>query len=151
MSFVQADLSFMSSVNRRLDLRRSSPILYCLEHTQTCLYLNHVQVKPMSIGMSAGGPDKSQSKRVELWTKNVLDYTQWLLDDLCQSGGTSGAQSQNMSSSGASVEREPDVLTKWRYVVRLAQWHYTEGLLNRTQVVDWALKQLQVQEFVNDI
>ena len=101
----------------------------------------------MSIGMSAGGPDKSQSKRVELWTKNVLDYTQWLLDDLCQPGGASGAQSQILSTSGTSVEREPDVLTKWRYVVRLAQWHYTEGLLNRTQVVDWALKQLQVQEF----
>jgi hypothetical protein len=94
----------------------------------------------MSIGMSAGGPDKSQSKRVELWTKNVLDYTQWLLDDLCQPGGPSGAQSQILSTSGATVEREPDVLTKWRYVVRLA-----EGLLNRTQVVDWALRQLQVQ------
>lgn len=110
------------------------------------IYLN--QVKPMSIGMSAGGPDKSQSKRVELWTKNVLDYTQWLLDDLCQPGGPSGAQSQILSTSGATVEREPDVLTKWRYVVRLAQWHYTEGLLNRTQVVDWALRQLQEKESV---
>lgn len=99
----------------------------------------------MSIGMSAGGPDKSQSKRVDLWTKNVLEYIQTLLDDLCQAGGASGSRSQVLPTRSALVEKEPDVLTKWRYVVRLAQWHYTEGLLNRTQVVDWTLKQLQVE------
>ncbi|XP_024364387.1 mediator of RNA polymerase II transcription subunit 12 [Physcomitrium patens] len=110
------------------------------------IYLN--QVKPMSIGMSAGGPDKSQSKRVELWTKNVLEYTQSLLDDLCQTGGASGSHSQILSVRGDSVENEPDLLAKWRYIVGLAQWHYTEGLLNRTQVVDWALKQLQEKESV---
>ncbi|XP_024382046.1 mediator of RNA polymerase II transcription subunit 12 isoform X2 [Physcomitrium patens] len=108
------------------------------------IYLN--QVKPMSIGMSAGGPDKSQSKRVDLWTKNVLEYIQTLLDDLCQAGGASGSRSQVLPTRSALVEKEPDVLTKWRYVVRLAQWHYTEGLLNRTQVVDWTLKQLQDKE-----
>lgn len=97
--------------------------------------------------MSAGGPDKSQAKRVEVWTKNMLEYTQWLLDDLCQPGGAPGAQPRILSTSGDSAEREPDVLTKWRYIVRLAHWHYKEGLLNRTQVVDWTLKQLQVQQF----
>ncbi|XP_073393567.1 mediator of RNA polymerase II transcription subunit 12 [Physcomitrium patens] len=110
--------------------------------------LVYFQVKPMSIGMSAGGPDKSQSKRVGLWTKNVLEYTQSLLDDLCQTGGASGSHSQILSVRGDSVENEPDLLAKWRYIVSLEQWHYIEGLLNRTQVVDWALKQLQEKESV---
>lgn len=98
----------------------------------------------MSIGMSAGGPDKSQSKRVDLWTKNVLEYAQSLLDDVCQPGSALQSHSQLMFAGRDSADGEPDVLEKWHYVVSLAHWHYSEGLLHRTQVVDWALKQLQV-------
>lgn len=117
-------------------------------YPSTCVLtlVSSFQVKPMSIGMSAGGPDKSQSKRVENWTKNLLEYAQWLLDDLCQSGGA--PRTQFMSAGGVSSDAEPDVYTKWRYIVRLAQWHYSEGLLHRTLVVDWALKLLKVKKFM---
>jgi hypothetical protein len=93
--------------------------------------------------MSAGGPDKSQLKRVDLWTNNVVEYAQSLLDDLCLPGAVQ-AHPGFITAGGDPAEGEQELLSKWRYVVRLAQWHYSEGLLHRTQVIDWALKQLQV-------
>lgn len=102
-----------------------------------------IQVRPIPIGMSAGGPDKSQLKRVDLWTNNVVEYAQSLLDDLCLPGAAQ-AHPGFITAGGDPAEGELELLSKWRYVVRLAQWHYSEGLLHRTQVIDWALKQLQV-------
>jgi hypothetical protein len=97
----------------------------------------------MPIGMSAVGPDKSQLKRVELWTSNLLDYAQSLLDEMCMLGA-SQAHPGIVVAGGDLTEGQLEVLTKWRYLVCLTQWHYSEGLLHRTQVTDWVLKQLQV-------
>jgi len=47
-----------------------------------------LQVRPLSSGMSVGGQDKAQEKRVELWTKVVIDYLQCILDECCQNDGT---------------------------------------------------------------
>jgi hypothetical protein len=106
-----------------------------------------IQVRSIPIGMSAGGPDKSQLKRVDLWTNNVVEYAQSLLDDLCLPGAVQ-AHPGFITAGGDPAEGEQELLSKWRYVVRLAQWHYSEGLLHRTQVIDWALKQLQEKETV---
>ncbi|BFI43571.1 hypothetical protein MPTK2_Ug00450 [Marchantia polymorpha subsp. ruderalis] len=117
------------------------------------MYLN--QVRPLSIGMSAGGPDKSQAKRVELWTKDVLEYAQTLLDELTSThtAAVSSRQSPKLQQGGDNAQQttdsgESEAQLKWRYLVRLAQWHHSEGLLHRAQVVDWALKQLQEKESV---
>ncbi|CAM6106401.1 unnamed protein product [Calypogeia fissa] len=115
------------------------------------MYLN--QVRPMSIGMSAGGPDKSQSKRVELWTKDVLEYAQSVLEEFCNASRqsstslyTTNQQQQAGGGEGGRDGAEVDLQAKWRYMVRLAQWHHSEGLIHRTQLVDWVLKQLQEKE-----
>ncbi|BBN20580.1 hypothetical protein Mp_Vg00710 [Marchantia polymorpha subsp. ruderalis] len=117
------------------------------------LYLN--QVRPLSIGMSAGGPDKSQAKRVELWTKDVLEYAQSLLDEFCtiQAASITSRHSpkpvhgSDVGQSSTEVG-ESELQVKWRYLLRLAHWHHSEGLLHRVQLVDWALKQLQEKESV---
>lgn len=120
------------------------------------------QVRPLSIGISAGGQDKTQAKRVELWTKDVIDYLQCILDESCQNDGTvstlynrespqmllgvSGQHQGVDSSQTATDSEEPSLYTKWCYMVRILHWHYAEGLLQRPQVIDWVLSQLQKKE-----
>lgn len=124
------------------------------------LYLN--QVRPLSIGMSSGGGDKSQQKRVELWTKDVLEYMQFLLDEKVQHGETgfaglgrdnyallplSGtAQQANNFTQGNVEPEDPPLQKKWHYMLQILLLHFSEGLLNRAQVIDWVLKQLQERE-----
>ena len=110
--------------------------------------------------MSGGGADKSQQKRVELWTKEVLEYMQSLLDELCQheetqisAGGrdsgtilptNSSSQKLNNLSHGSIDEEEPPLVKRWHYMYHVLQLHMSEGLLHRAEVIDWVLKQLQV-------
>ncbi|KAJ7529621.1 hypothetical protein O6H91_15G058800 [Diphasiastrum complanatum] len=116
------------------------------------MYLN--QIRPASIGMAAGGVDKSQTKRLDLWTKDFLEYAQSLLDEVFQNGGAAtgscGMSSQGgESAQGHSDAAELDMHAKWRYIMRLLQWHCAEGLLARSQVVDWALRQIQEKDSVD--
>lgn len=122
-------------------------------------YLN--QVRP-PIGMSAGGQDKTQAKRMDLWTKDVIDYLQCILDESCQNDGTvstlynrespqmllgSSGQHQGGDSSQTTTDsEEPSLYIKWCYMVRILYWHYAEGLLQRPQVIEWVLSQLQEKE-----
>ncbi|KAI5076641.1 hypothetical protein GOP47_0009111 [Adiantum capillus-veneris] len=124
------------------------------------LYLN--QVRPLSIGMSSGGGDKSQHRRVELWTKDVLEYMQSLLDEKVQHGDTglvalgrencallplSGpSQQANDFTQGTPEMEDPPLHKKWHYMLQILLMHFSEGLLNRPQVIDWVLKQLQERE-----
>ncbi|KAL3675105.1 hypothetical protein R1sor_025053 [Riccia sorocarpa] len=112
------------------------------------VYLN--QVRPLSIGISSGGPDKSQTKRLELWTKEVLEYAQTLLDECCSSHPTSiSSHKQGADAAqGSSDNGELELQVKWRYFIRLVQWQLSEGLLHRQQFVDWSLKQLQEKDSV---
>lgn len=121
------------------------------------LYLN--QVRPLSIGMSSGGGDKSQQKRVEMWTKDVLEYMQLLLDEQSQHGDTgfgafgrenctllplsSTSQQASEFTQGSLDVEDPPLQKKWHYMLQLLLLHFSEGLLHRTQVIDWLLKQLQ--------
>ncbi|KAJ0818282.1 hypothetical protein HanLR1_Chr00c0367g0745031 [Helianthus annuus] len=43
---------------------------------------------------------------------------------------------------------EPSLHFKWWYVVRIIQWHYAEGLLLPSLIIDWLLNQLQEKELL---
>ncbi|XP_015899766.4 mediator of RNA polymerase II transcription subunit 12 [Ziziphus jujuba] len=125
-------------------------------------YLN--QVRPSSAGVTSGASDKSQLSRTELWTKDVIDYLQYLLDEFFsrnnfQSTSHSRDRSPQMFYAGSVQQRgdpnsagldgeEPSLHFKWWYVVRLLQWHHAEGLLLPSLIIDWVLIQLQEKELL---
>ncbi|KAF8107090.1 hypothetical protein N665_0126s0010 [Sinapis alba] len=122
-------------------------------------YLN--QVRPSSASISSGTPDKTQTTRSEQWTKDVIDYLQYLLDELLSRNNSYPSQQtrdrspqmlytgsmQKISPSSASLYGEETSLhLKWWYMVRLLLWHYSEGLLFPNLLVDWVLRLLQEKE-----
>ncbi|EFJ25962.1 hypothetical protein SELMODRAFT_441953 [Selaginella moellendorffii] len=106
-------------------------------------YLN--QVRPAS----SAGADKSHGKRLEQWTRDVLDYAQSVLDEICSNA--SRAALAQAYDSVQSVETDLDGHAKWHYIVRLVQWQYAEGLLQQSHVVEWALKQIQEKESLDGL
>ncbi|KAK4268798.1 hypothetical protein QN277_022036 [Acacia crassicarpa] len=121
-------------------------------------YLN--QVRSGSASISSGvAADKAQLSRSENWTKDVVDYLQSLLDEFISKNASNPTHSsrdcsQQMHHAGSLQHRsdpvssvsdngEPSVYFKWRYAVRLLQWHHAEGLLLPSLVIDWVLNQLQ--------
>ncbi|KAG9139463.1 hypothetical protein Leryth_020698 [Lithospermum erythrorhizon] len=55
----------------------------------------------------------------------------------------SGSMQHRGESDSTSVNGdEPSLHFKWWYVVRILQWHHTEGLLIPSLVIDWVLNQL---------
>ncbi|KAF9613946.1 hypothetical protein IFM89_013481 [Coptis chinensis] len=123
-------------------------------------YLN--QVRPLSTSVSSGGTDKTHSARSELWTKDVIEYLQYLLEEFfSKDGSLSTPQGRDQSpqmllagsvhlkgdSSLALLEGdEPSLHFKWWYMVRILQWHHTEGLLIPSHIVEWVLSQIQEKE-----
>ncbi|MCL7044485.1 hypothetical protein MKW94_030526 [Papaver nudicaule] len=123
-------------------------------------YLN--QVRPGSTSVSPGAPDKTQLARSELWTKDVIEYLQYLLDefgtkDVSFSSAQRREQSspntllsgsvQNKGSDSASTAlpdgEGPPIQFKWWYMVRILQSHNAERLLIPSHIIDWVLLQLQ--------
>ncbi|KAJ4955227.1 hypothetical protein NE237_012010 [Protea cynaroides] len=122
-------------------------------------YLN--QVRPTFANVSSGPADKPQSGRTELWTKDVIDYLQVLLEEFLSKNGSLSApycrdQSAQMLLAGSVHQgdtaptlpdgEEPSLHFKWWYMVRILQWHHVEGLLLPSCVIDWLLSQLQEKE-----
>ncbi|KAL0712399.1 hypothetical protein Bca4012_019377 [Brassica carinata] len=122
-------------------------------------YLN--QVRPSSASISSGTPDKTQTTRCEQWTKDVIEYLQYLLDELLSRNNSHPSQQtrdrspqmlytgsmQKISTASASLYGEETSLHfKWWYVVRLLQWHHVEGLLLPNLIVDWVLRLLQEKD-----
>ncbi|VVB06803.1 unnamed protein product [Arabis nemorensis] len=122
-------------------------------------YLN--QVRPSSAAISSGTSDKSQTTRCEQWTKDVIEYLQYLLDELLSRNSSYPAQQtrdrspqmlytgsmQKISPASAShYGEETSLYFKWWYMVRLLQWHHAEGLLFPNLIVDWVLRLLQEKE-----
>ncbi|KAL4191508.1 hypothetical protein AMTRI_Chr07g30320 [Amborella trichopoda] len=120
-------------------------------------YLNQVRPVP------SGGPDKTQSNRTELWTKDVIDYLQHLLYEFLHNEGSHSVphsrdhspQTQLLGTGqhhgGDSIQvisdgEEPALQFKWWYMVQIIQWHYAEGLLLPSQIIEWVLSQLQENE-----
>ncbi|KAL5981470.1 hypothetical protein ACLOJK_015532 [Asimina triloba] len=122
-------------------------------------YLN--QVRPASTSVSAGVLDK-QFPRSELWTKDVIEYLQHLLDEFFAKDGSllvSLAKDQSPqtllagsvlhkcdSLSATAAGEEPALQFKWWYMVRVLQWHHAEGLLLSSYIIEWVLNQLQEKE-----
>lgn len=122
-------------------------------------YLN--QVRPGSAVISSGVPDRSHLSRAELWTKDVIDYLQSLLDEFRRNNYNSNShlreRSPQMLYAGPTQQKgeaasstldadEPSLHFKWWYMVRLLQWHHTEGLVLPSPIIDWVLGQLQDKE-----
>ncbi|XP_038681797.1 mediator of RNA polymerase II transcription subunit 12-like [Tripterygium wilfordii] len=123
-------------------------------------YLN--QVRPGSAGISSGPPDKTHLSRTELWTKDITEYLQHLLDEFVSRNNSHSmphsrdrssqmlypmsAQNKRDPASAILDGEEPSLHFKWWYVVRLLQWHHVEGLIFPSLIVDWALRQLQEKE-----
>ncbi|KAF2315304.1 hypothetical protein GH714_038774 [Hevea brasiliensis] len=123
-------------------------------------YLN--QVRPSSASISSGTPDKTQLSRTEVWTKDVIEYLQILLDEFFSRNNSysaphTKARSPQMLYAGSVQHRsdpapvfidgeEPSLHFKWWYVVRLLHWHHAEGLLLPTVIIDWVLSQLQEKD-----
>ncbi|KAI4378004.1 hypothetical protein MLD38_015551 [Melastoma candidum] len=123
-------------------------------------YLNQVRTSSSS---SSSTPDKSQLSRSEVWTKDVIDYMQYLLDEFVKNNylftSLRKDQSPQMLYGGHLTVKmegvtspvdgeEPSLHFKWWYMVRLMQWHNSEGLLLPSPIVDWVLAQLQDKELL---
>ncbi|KAE9605402.1 putative mediator complex, subunit Med12 [Lupinus albus] len=123
------------------------------------IYLN--QVRPGSVGISSGTADKIQLSRSEVWSKDVINYLQTLLDDFF-SKNTSHSTPRSTHTRERSLQMpytvsmqhksdpllsvsddEPSLHFRWWYIVRLLQWHHAEGLLLPSLVIDWVFSQLQ--------
>lgn len=119
-----------------------------------------MQVRPGSASISSGAPEKAQLSRTELWTKDVIDYMQHLLDEffsrnnfhstphgrdrLTQVPYAGSLQHRSDLSSAVLDGEEPSLHFKWWYMARLLQWHHAERLLLPSLIIDWVLNQLQV-------
>ncbi|RWR91721.1 mediator of RNA polymerase II transcription subunit 12-like protein isoform X1 [Cinnamomum micranthum f. kanehirae] len=122
-------------------------------------YLN--QVRPTSSSVSSGTPDRTLLARTELWTKDVIEYLQCLLEEYTSTslsyGRDQSSQTLLVSSAqhkGGSLPviadgEEPTLQFKWRYMVRILQWHQAEGLLFCSHIIEWVLSQLQGKESVD--
>ena len=118
--------------------------------------------RPTSNSISTGASDNQRSNQ---WTKDVVEYLQQILDEFCLKEGavvppsfreqsspglTAGTNQIKMKtevSPAAGDAEEPLVHFKWRYMVRLIQWHLTEELLVPSVLVEWLFNQLQVLMF----
>ncbi|KAK7274439.1 hypothetical protein RIF29_15527 [Crotalaria pallida] len=129
-------------------------------------YLN--QVRPGSVGISSGTADKIQLSRSEVWTKDVMNYLQTLLDEFLSknishstphSAPHSRERSPQIPYTGSMQHKsdpllsvsdgeEPSLHFRWWYIVRLLQWHHAEGLLLPSLVIDWVLIQLQEKDLL---
>ncbi|XP_078430836.1 RNA polymerase II transcription mediator [Wolffia australiana] len=92
--------------------------------------------------------DKTQSCRSEQWTKIVIENLRCLLDDFLKEGLGPVGQSSQQSNSLISSGDEHMARCHWWYVVRLLQWHFSEGLLLPAPILEWVFIQLQERESV---
>ncbi|CAN4111593.1 unnamed protein product [Withania somnifera] len=142
-------------------IRNNVPLLRATWFVKvTCLN----QVHPGSSSISSGVPDKTHFSRSEQWTKDVIDYLQYLLEEFISKNSVHSAlhirdQSPQMAYAGSIQlksdptlgtidSEEPSLHFKWWYVVRILQWHHREGLLIPSLVIEWVLNQLQEKELL---
>ncbi|CAI0470360.1 unnamed protein product [Linum tenue] len=124
-------------------------------------YLN--QVRPNSSIIASGTQDRNPLSRSELWTKDVVEYLQHLLDEFCSRTSSHsvphsrdrsqmlyvGSMQNKNDPTLVSVDGdEPSLNFKWWYVVRLLHWQHSEGLLLPSLIVDWLLGQLQEKDML---
>ncbi|TKY65440.1 Mediator of RNA polymerase II transcription subunit 12 [Spatholobus suberectus] len=125
-------------------------------------YLN--LVRPGSASIPSGTADKTQLSCSELWTKDVIEYLQTLLDEFFSKNTshftphnrdrspqvpyTASLQHRSDQLLSVSDGEEPSLHFRWWYIVRLLQWHHAEGLLLPSLIIDWVLRQLQEKQLL---
>ncbi|KAL6565943.1 hypothetical protein OROHE_004998 [Orobanche hederae] len=125
-------------------------------------YLN--QVRAASSNSSSSYHEKTQFSRSELWTKDVIEYLQYLLNEFMTRNASHSTlhirdRSSKMVYTGSMHKRsdsfspvmdreEPSLHTKWWYVVRIIHWHYAEGLVVPSLIIDWVFNELQEKELL---
>ncbi|KAK9058937.1 hypothetical protein SSX86_021554 [Deinandra increscens subsp. villosa] len=121
-------------------------------------YLN--QVRPGSSSTSSGSSDKIRFSRSDQWTKDVIEYLQYLLDEFASKSNSHSTlhvkdRSPRFAYGGSHQHmndpvdgEEPSLHFKWWYVIRIIHWHYAEGLLLPSLIIDWVLNQLQEKELL---
>ncbi|KAK3148637.1 hypothetical protein QOZ80_3BG0297530 [Eleusine coracana subsp. coracana] len=127
-------------------------------------YLNQPQARPTSNNISTSASDNQRSNQ---WTKDVVEYLHQVLDEFCLKEGTAVPPSfREQSSPGLAAGanqikikaeaspasgdvEEPLVHFKWRYMVRLVQWHLTEELLVPSVLIEWLFNQLQERDSID--
>ncbi|KAL8138505.1 hypothetical protein V2J09_004506 [Rumex salicifolius] len=125
-------------------------------------YLNQIRSGPSST--SSETADKSQLSRTELWTKDVIDYLQYLLDEYLSRNSLhllpqNKDQNRQMLYAGSAPHKsdsisnlldgeEPSLHFKWWYVVRLVHCHCSEGLIIPSLLIDWVIQQLQEKDVI---
>lgn len=140
-------------------IRNNVPLLRATWYIKVT-YLN--QVRPGSSSTSSGSPDKTRLSRSDQWTKDVIEYLQYLLDEFVSKNNSqstmhtkdrspqfayTGSIQHKSDSVLAFVDgEEPSLHFKWWYVVRIIQWHYAEGLLLPSLIIEWVMNQLQEKE-----
>ncbi|KAG8391835.1 hypothetical protein BUALT_Bualt01G0228300 [Buddleja alternifolia] len=121
-------------------------------------YLN--QIHAASSNSSSKSHEKTQYSLSQQWTKDVIEYLQYLLDELLKKNSSRSTlhmrgRSSQMVYAGSVQQKgdsflpimdgeEPSLYTKWWYVVRIIHWHHAEGLVVPSLIIDWVLNQLQV-------
>ncbi|KAL0464806.1 UNVERIFIED_CONTAM: Mediator of RNA polymerase II transcription subunit [Sesamum latifolium] len=124
-----------------------------------------IEVRATSSNSSSGFHDKTQFSRSEQWTKDVIEYLQYLLDEFITRNHShstlhmrdrssqmvfAGSVQQKSDSFSALMDGdEPSLYTKWWYVVRIIHWHHAEGLVIPSLIIDWVLNQLQEKELLS--
>ncbi|KAI3804204.1 hypothetical protein L1987_25577 [Smallanthus sonchifolius] len=123
-------------------------------------YLN--QVRSGSSSTFSRSSDKTRISRSDQWTKDVIEYLQHLLDEFVSKTHSTlhvkdrspqfayGGSLQHMNDPVLAVVdgEEPSLHFKWWYVIRIIEWHYAEGLLLPSLIIDWVLNQLQEKELL---
>jgi hypothetical protein len=100
--------------------------------------------RPGSAAISFGTADKIQLSRTEVWTKDVIHYLQTLFDEFFSKNTSHSTlhnreRSPQMPYAGTLLHKsdpllsvsggeEPSIHFRWRYIVRLLQWHHAEGI-----------------------
>ena len=87
--------------------------------------------------------DKTQSNRTEQWTKIVIENLKCLLDYFL-SNAQMREQSPQQALSVVSDGEGHLMNSQWWYMVRMLQWHFSEGLLFPAPILEWVFAQIQV-------
>ncbi|EPS73216.1 hypothetical protein M569_01540, partial [Genlisea aurea] len=124
------------------------------------IYLN--QARSASFNSSSALHDKFQVLCSEQWTKDAIEYFQQLLDEFLsrnhphlnvhvrdrspQVSFSGTAQQKGTLSSSVMDGDKHSLYNKWWYVVRIVNWHHSEGLVVPSLIIDWVLNQLQEKD-----
>ncbi|XP_004517268.3 mediator of RNA polymerase II transcription subunit 12-like [Cicer arietinum] len=84
----------------------------------------------------------------DFFSKNTSQSTPHNRDQSPQMSYATSLKHRSSQLLPVSDGEEPSLHFRWWYVVRLLQWHHTEGLLLPSLVIDWIFHQLQEKQLL---